>query len=47
MKVNGLPAGQGLDLRNDIARAASEIHIIPVVQALARGQSINLHRARS
>ena len=35
MKVYGLPESQGLDRRNDMA------------QALARGQSIHLHRARS
>ena len=38
LKVYGLPEGQGLDRRNDIILA---------VRALARGQSINLHRVRS
>ena len=41
------PSRQGLDRRNDMTRAAGEGHIILAVQALARGQSINLHRARS
>ena len=40
MKVYGLPSGQGLDRRNDMAT-----RIIPAVQALALGQSINLHSA--
>ena len=47
MKVYGLPEGQGLDRQNDMARATGEGHIIPTVQAVALGQSINLHRARS
>ena len=47
MKVYWLPEGQGQDHRNDMARAAGEGHIIPALQALARGQSINLLRARS
>ena len=47
MKVYGLPEGQGLDRRHDMAQAAGEGHIIPAVQALARGQSTNLHRTRS
>ena len=70
MNVSGLPSGQGLDCRNDMAiaclqrgpyhsggpgprardwtgamiwpsPACGEGHIIPAVQALARGQSIN------
>ena len=47
MKVYGLPSGQGLDCWNDMARAAGEGHIIPAVQALALGQSMNLHSALS
>ena len=47
MKVYGLPSAQGLDRLNDMARAAGEGHIIPEVQALALGQSINLHSALS
>ena len=47
MKVLELPEGQGLNRRNDIARAADEGHVIPAVQALARRQSINFHSARS
>ena len=31
MKVDGLPETQGLDRRNDMARAAKEGHIIPAV----------------
>ena len=48
MKVYGLPEGQGLDRRNDMARvrAAGEGHIILAVQGLARGQSINLHQSK-
>ena len=45
MKVYGLPSGQVLDRLNDMARAADSGHIIPAVQALALGQSINLHSA--
>ena len=33
MKVYGLPKGQGLDCRNDMAHVAGEGHIIPAVQA--------------
>ena len=40
MNVYGLPEGKGLDRRNDMARAAGEVHIIQAFQALARGQSI-------
>ena len=47
MKVYGLPSVQGLDRWNDMARAAGSGHIFPVVQALALGQSINLHSALS
>ena len=47
MKVYGLPEGQGLELRNDMAQAAGEGHIIPAVQALVLGQSINIHSAIS
>ena len=47
MKVYGLPSAQGLDRRNNMTRAAGEGHIIPAVQALALGQSINLHNAIS
>ena len=47
MKVSGLPEGQGLDNRNDMARVAGEGYIIPAVHALARMQSINFHRTRS
>ena len=47
MKVYGLPEDQGLDRRVDMARATGEDHINPAVQALARGQSINLHSARN
>ena len=47
MKVYGLPLGQGLDRRNNMTRAAGEGHIIPADQALALGQSINLHSAIS
>ena len=39
MKVYGLPEGQGLDRRVDMAQVA--------VEALAQGQSINVHSARS
>ena len=39
MKVYGLPSGQGLDRRNDMARAVGE--------DLAWGQSINIHSAFS
>ena len=46
MKVYRLPEGQGLERRNDMTRAADEGHIIPAVQALALGKSINLYRAR-
>ena len=46
MKVYGLPLGQGLGRLNDMARIAGEGHV-PVVQALARGQSIDLHSALS
>ena len=53
MKVYGLPEGQGLDHGNDMAQAANDMaqaacegDIIPAVQVLARGQSIN-HRVRS
>ena len=47
MKVYGLLSGQGLDRRNDMARACGSGHIIPSVQVLALGQSINLHSALS
>ena len=47
MKVNGLPSGQGLDPRNNMALACDMDHIVPTVQALAIGQSINLHSALS
>ena len=47
MKVYGLPDGQDLDCRNDMVHVAGEGHIIPGVQALAQGQSINLHGTRS
>ena len=47
MKVYGLPEGQGLDCRNDMARAAGEGHIIPAVQILVQGQSIYFHSVRS
>ena len=47
MKVYGLPQGQGLDHRNDMTLACSLGHIIPAVQALARGQSINIHSTQS
>ena len=47
MKVYGLPSGQGLDCRNDIALACSLGYKIPAVQALALGQSINLRCAIS
>ena len=42
MTVYGLPSGQGLDRRNDMTLAFDMGHIIPAVQALAIGQSINL-----
>ena len=49
MKVYGLqlPEGQGLHGHNGMARTAGEGYIIPAVQvqALVRGQSINLHSA--
>ena len=47
MKVYGLPSGQGLDHRNYMALACVSGHIITAVQALALGQSINLHSALS
>ena len=47
MKVYGLPSGQGLDPRNVIALACGSGDIIPAFQALAQGQSINLHSAHS
>ena len=47
MEVNGLPKDKGLDRWIDMAQAAGEGHIILEVQALAPGQSINLHCARS
>lgn len=45
MKVHGLPEGQGMDLDCwvDMTRATCQGHINPVVQALAREQSINHH----
>ena len=46
-KVYGLPSGQGLDRWNDMALACGSGHIIPAVQALALGQSMNLHSALS
>ena len=46
-KVYGLPKGQGLDRRVDMAGAIGEGHINPAVQALARGQAINLDSALS
>ena len=47
MEVNGLPSGQGLDRRNDMALTCDMDHIVPTVQALALRQSINLHNALS
>ena len=47
MKVYGLPSDQGLDRRIDMTLACDMGHIIPAVQALIRGQSINLHSALS
>ena len=47
MKVYGLPSDQGLDRRNDMALACGSGHIIPAVQAMALGQSINRHSALS
>ena len=46
MTVYGLSSGQGPYRRNDMALACSG-HIIPAVQVLALGQSINLHSALS
>ena len=47
MKVYGLSKGYSQDRRYDIALAAGDGHIIPAAQALAWGQSINLHPVRS
>ena len=50
MKVYGLPSGQGLDRRSDMALACGSRgsgHIISAVQALALGLSITLHSALS
>ena len=44
-KVYRLPSSQSMDRRNDMAFACGLVHIIPAVQALARGQDINIHRA--
>ena len=47
IKDYGLPLGQGLDLRADMALAYGSGHINPAVQALSLGQSINLDSALS
>ena len=47
MKVYGLPDGQGLDCQNDMVHVAGEGHVITGAHALTRGQSINIHSARS
>ena len=47
MEVYGLPSGQGLDRRYVMALDCGSGHIIPAVQALVLGQSINLQSARS
>ena len=47
MKVYALPSGKGLGIRNDMVIACDMGHIIPAVQALALGLSINHHGALS
>ena len=45
MKIYGLPSGQGR--RNDTFLPCGSGHIIPAVQSLPLGQSINIHSALS